>query len=442
MIRLLIADDESLERRAVKNIILKKYNAQVEFFEAKNGREAIEIFDRVKPDIVIMDVKMPGINGIEAIKQISKISRDVYFMILTAYDYFSFAKEALEYNVKEYILKPFDKNELINKVSNAINIVEQKREERKKELEIQEKINMILPILDNEMSYAIINNSLNVIDYNTYLKYLGLKFYCGYCMLIKVKEKYNYVHLDEKSKQKLKVKIREFIKEYISREYNSISCLTPNNIAFFIEINDNQDDYQVRIDSITLGRRIRQAVKEKFGVSLSIGIGRRYYDIKNLHMSYKEAYTSLNYNSNEVNVRSYQDIYAASDKAQNNPNKKVDFIKSDKEESSREDRETLLSRIEKYININYNKELSLESLASHFNLSPYYFSRMFKELTGTNYSEYITNIRICKAKEMLKEGTLNIKEICYKVGYNDPNYFSRVFKKIEGMSPKSFKSNL
>ena len=83
--------------------------------------------------------------------------------------------------------------------------------------------------------------------------------------------------------------------------------------------------------------------------------------------------------------------------------------------------------------------MELEKVASNFGLSVYYFSRTFKEVTGINYSDYINKCRVDIAKELLSNGEMNVKEVCYKVGYNDPNYFSKVFKKYEGVSPANFK---
>ena len=73
------------------------------------------------------------------------------------------------------------------------------------------------------------------------------------------------------------------------------------------------------------------------------------------------------------------------------------------------------------------------------NISPYYFSKIFKEGTGENFIEYLTNIRIEKAKELLGNSDYSMKEICVMVGYSDPNYFSRSFKKNVGVTPTEYK---
>ena len=82
-----------------------------------------------------------------------------------------------------------------------------------------------------------------------------------------------------------------------------------------------------------------------------------------------------------------------------------------------------------YIDSNFCHEIKLEDVAKHVSISPHYFSKLFKDETGKNFIEYLTTIKINLAKELLEEGNLSIKEICYKIGYKDPNYFSRLFKK-------------
>lgn len=98
----------------------------------------------------------------------------------------------------------------------------------------------------------------------------------------------------------------------------------------------------------------------------------------------------------------------------------------------------ILRNVVRYIDNHFDEELSLNEMAGLTNVSPQYFSRLFKEKMGMNFVDYLTNIRINKAVEWLKFSDKNIQEICYDVGYKDPNYFSRVFKKVTGVNPKVY----
>lgn len=93
-----------------------------------------------------------------------------------------------------------------------------------------------------------------------------------------------------------------------------------------------------------------------------------------------------------------------------------------------------------YMERNYNAEISLDEVAKYVGVSPQHFSKIFKLETGTNYVDWITELRMEQAKQYLIEGRRTIKEICYLVGYKDPNYFSRIFKKKFGVSPSEYTS--
>lgn len=92
-----------------------------------------------------------------------------------------------------------------------------------------------------------------------------------------------------------------------------------------------------------------------------------------------------------------------------------------------------------YILTHYSDPLTLENVAQTAHISPYYFSKLFKQNTGSNFVEYLTGIRIEKAKELLTSQELSIKDICFAVGYKDPGYFCRIFKKITGRTPKEYR---
>ena len=92
-----------------------------------------------------------------------------------------------------------------------------------------------------------------------------------------------------------------------------------------------------------------------------------------------------------------------------------------------------------YIQNNYSKDISLDEVSQAVNISPYYFSKIFKEDVGEGFVEYLTKIRMEKAKELLTTTEYSMKEICSMVGYADPNYFSRSFKKNVGVTPTEYK---
>lgn len=96
----------------------------------------------------------------------------------------------------------------------------------------------------------------------------------------------------------------------------------------------------------------------------------------------------------------------------------------------------------KYIMEHFSEEISLEEVSQAVNISPFYFSRLFKQETGKNFIEFLNDTRIRKAKEYLADPMFSIKEICHRCGYSDPNYFSRIFRKYEGISPSEWRGKI
>ena len=108
MYRLLVADDEIIERKVLLKTLQKNLEGQCELFQAENGREALEIYEKEKIQIAILDIEMPGINGIQAAEKIREKDKNCCIIFLTAYDEFSYAKRLSPVRALDYILKPWD----------------------------------------------------------------------------------------------------------------------------------------------------------------------------------------------------------------------------------------------------------------------------------------------------------------------------------------------
>jgi len=117
-------------------------------------------------------------------------------------------------------------------------------------------------------------------------------------------------------------------------------------------------------------------------------------------------------------------------------------ICSNMENAREKEAVSVIEKAKAYIRDNYKKDISLDEVSREVDISPYYFSKLFKQETGGNFIEYLTEIRLKNARELLKDSRLSIKEICVESGYSDPNYFSRIFKKYEGVTPSEFRERL
>lgn len=121
--RLLIADDEMIERAVLYKTLKSRFGENCEIYQAENGREAVHIHEEHQIQIAILDIEMPGINGIRAAEKIRETDRDCCIVFLTAFDEFSYAKKAITVRALDYLLKPYEESELLLAVEEAMRIV-------------------------------------------------------------------------------------------------------------------------------------------------------------------------------------------------------------------------------------------------------------------------------------------------------------------------------
>lgn len=150
MYRILIADDEPIERKVISKKIQEFFPGQTNVFQAENGREAIEIFERKKCDIVLIDIEMPGMNGLDAAERIRGMDRDCSIIFLTAFDDFNYAKKAISVKALEYLLKPGSDEELIAVLEEAFRISDEGERRRISERTIEEEKREILDGVPSE----------------------------------------------------------------------------------------------------------------------------------------------------------------------------------------------------------------------------------------------------------------------------------------------------
>ena len=125
MLRLLIADDEVIERKVLYKTLQKNVGDQCVIFQAENGRQALRVYEEEKIQIAILDIEMPGINGIEAAQKIREKDKECCIIFLTAFDEFSYAKKAITVRALDYLLKPYDEQELMLVVEEAMRLADE-----------------------------------------------------------------------------------------------------------------------------------------------------------------------------------------------------------------------------------------------------------------------------------------------------------------------------
>ena len=189
MYRLLVADDEIIERKVLLKTLQKNLEGQCELFQAENGREALEIYEKEKIPIAILDIEMPGINGIQAAEKIREKDKNCCIIFLTAYDEFSYAKKAITVRALDYILKPWDEKELMLVLEEAMRLAGEK-EEQTRIGKVAEQAEAGQQIMEEEPDYA--NENLRISKVTEMLKDYICENYMKDLSVQQMAEKTNY----------------------------------------------------------------------------------------------------------------------------------------------------------------------------------------------------------------------------------------------------------
>ncbi len=524
MHKIMLADDEGIVIDSLKFIIQKEFGDECRIEYAKTGRNVIELAETFRPDIAIMDIQMPGINGIEAMREIRKTNDSVIFIVMSAYDKFDYAKEAMKLGAIEYLTKPMEKNRMIAAIKKAMDIVEQEKQRRSNDLIIKEKLETIVPILENGFIYNILFGEGFDEDIENYKTMLDISEKNGFMAVFVSGDSKEGNHMTNAlgSSVRLQQNYKE-IREYLKLYFNGIiGSVMGNKIAMFVPFYSESMDYSGRAETISKARELVHKLNQKTDIAFRVGIG-SVNRIEKMEESYRGALNALTVSTNsvahaddfptgcayeedypvELEQRLFEEVtrgrvddsvsaakdffewikgrdimdvrlkilefslraetiaysnggmtYSISSRHDYLPDimsmndtdelwdwfkERIIFSSSSISNRSTERSNDVIEASKAYIEENYTKNITLEDVSMAVNISSYYLSRIFKESTGENFIDYLTKLRIERAKVLLNSTQYSMKEICLMSGYSDPNYFSKSFKKNVGVTPTEYR---
>ncbi|HEY4391489.1 MAG TPA: AraC family transcriptional regulator [Paenibacillus sp.] len=448
MYRLLITDDEALEREGIEWIATRMMPDTFEIAHAENGRMAIQKAAEFHPHIVMMDVRMPGIQGLDALKEIKAQNPDVKMVMITAYEYFEYAKQAISLGVREYLVKPAKRAEVAAVLERLVQEIEVERNKRNEQLAVRDKFYQLLPLAETEIALHLMADQVNETEVEQLADILGLSINRGCALVLAFPE------LGDE-KKRVYEEVKNLAHELIKGPFTVIvSSMVYHHMSIFLLGNLQVGKTSIQEESALLADKLTERLRQQCGTMISTGIGSVQSGTQGIKRSYYEAVFASKYDK-WGDINRFEDLNIAETEVSGRIEDKLfSSIRSDGESSYvdlairqiREEREqsthNMLEKAVAYIHSKFQEDLSLEDAAEHVHLNPYYFSKLFKQQTGETFIDYVTRLRIDKAKEMIKDSGLSLKEVCYSVGYKDPNYFSRVFKKVTGVTPSEYRLQL
>ena len=188
MYKILIADDESIVTDGLRFIIDKNFRDECIVECVNTGRKVIEMAEYFRPDIVFMDIQMPGINGIEAMREIRQGNDNTIFIVVSAFLKFDYAKDAIDIGVLEYLNKPVDKEQIVRVLKKAMMKVDLMKNRRREDLENREKLEIVTPIIENGFIYSLLYGNQSDEEMGNFKKLLGIEENAGYIMALQFGE--------------------------------------------------------------------------------------------------------------------------------------------------------------------------------------------------------------------------------------------------------------
>lgn len=407
MYRILIADDEPIMLESLCQMIQRNIPEIEIIATAKNGRDTIEKSHHYRPDILMTDIKMPGINGLDAIKDLKLHLPDLYCIILSAYDYFDYATEAVDLGVNAYLLKPVSEAKLVETLQCAIQKVELNKKRFSQELAFREKVELIRPTLESSLMVALKTPETSGDEMLNYSQLLG---YEGWGVIALAMRCNNSAHY------------QTYLDLLKNQQHHLIGNVRTAHLALLLFLPPQLSEQEVT-DTVN---QLYQHIYQKMipGTSpVQFGIGTYKLSASEAVLSYSEACKALEHTT-DSHVCHYNDV---SHLCQENVGERSSHA--------------IIQKADSYLKSHFQDDVTLEDIARAVNLSPFYFSRFYKDETGVNFIQKLIEIRIDEAKRLLIENDLSLKEVSQRVGYPDPNYLSKLFKKMTGYTATEYKEH-
>lgn len=523
---ILLVDDEAAMRETLKRMTpWEDYGFEV-INEAENGLEALDCIEEKIPDLIITDIRMPYLDGLDLIKIIKDKYPSIMIIIFSGYDEFSFAQDALRYDVAEYILKPISLENMKEILARAKRKLDEEKAEKNDKIKFTAFYQEALPILKEKYFISLLT-PVHVFSDEILIekgKEFGLDI---------AADKYSIAVLEPNNTDLINtISMKETIDEWFEKQQDApITFVFENQIVFIFLSKTEAESEAIFKKKMhrTLGQLLLQ-LKRFYTKELKIGVGNIESAPSSLSLSYKDAIDALNYTIlyPDQSIISIYDVekqsLPSSDAQQTNSLKsdlslavklgsKEDVVKcinalvatpaalqntfniplevllmlseilSTYEASLNDITEdniynelsslNTLSKIHSWVsNIclkahslikgtrknshikfvenakkviyeNYQNPLfGLDDVCEKIYVSPAYFSTTFKKETGQSFVQYLTNTRLEKAKELLKNTDDKTYQIAEQVGFSEQNYFSFCFKKNVGLSPSQYRQKV
>ncbi|MBM7571932.1 response regulator transcription factor [Aquibacillus albus] len=499
--KVLIVDDEMLIRQGFINYINWEEEGFQIIGEAGNGDEALQLIEQDQPHIIITDVVMPGMDGIELVKEVKAKYPAIEIVVLSSFEDFDYVRSTFQSGVADYILKPkLNGEELIKTlrkiVPNELDNSGTKYSQISVEELLQKSIN----------GYSLMNSESTLIEAFPFSHYSLVAVYCpednqnvltykeihdqmkqrvgqieSYLIPMNANDIIFVLNYELNQLPSIKEVVNELANQYndsnqvsvwiMSNPFTSIlevkkiyeeDLVRMKNYIFYLQdrkilMYDNLPEVVENNNQFDLNQFIHFLKHKQFSVAihyltehldaLASNYTKDIHEFKswlsNIIFNIVVLLGNMKYDMTELESKKYDYFTSVNEAkyASDALDHFYDFLSEVKEivSTDKEDRPRNMQLLLQYIEDHFSEPLSLKTLANHFHFNPSYLSSYFSTHHKEGFSDYLNQVRINKAKLILNSGTMPIATVSEMVGYSEPSYFCKVFKRIEGMSPSSYR---
>lgn len=498
--RVLVVDDEKVGRNGIC-FLLRELDENFEIYEAENGKNAVALLQQISFDILLTDIKMPFMNGLELSKESKRLQKELQIIIFSGYNDFAFAKQAIQYGVSDYVLKPVDPEEF----REAMERVTANVTERKKLLEVKKQLYKIessyylqqylrqgtaadlqkagefadislwqncsclfvaessAPIFAEDQQWfreADFQQSLHCLVYSLVLQdtraafLLGQPFPCSRRMLAQTAQQY----LEKRSGQPVLLAFGGQLSgpEELTKTFRGLVRLlgsSADSDSHLLQLEAAAKP--VHPDKALLTQMFEQLQESARRGDVAL-LWKSFYDMRSSFLETVDmpvnaadkfsVSTTLHllWNTSAADSDSRSAVLEELYRAKTLPQVCALLHQSicAYERNSRIGQDSAradVNMVKAYISQHYDEDLSVEALAEKVYLSPGYLSVIFKKETGQNLNSYIRAYRLAQAKCLLETTNMKIVQVCQKTGFTNVSYFCKRFREHFGTSPHRFR---
>jgi two-component system, response regulator YesN len=412
--KVFLVEDEIVTREGIRDAVDWAAAGYQFCGEAPDGEIALPLIREREPDIVITDIKMPFMDGLQLCRILRETLPATRIVILSGHDEFRYAQEAIQIGVTEYLLKPIVAQDLLAALRKIAGQIDEERQTRARLEELQAQMANHQPMLRERCLLDLVSGNSSAADFIEQARSLGIDLLAPWYQVLLIRA----VPAAGAPIAPLYAVCQRFdavIAEIIGDDRSVVAFKQGLEDTILIVKGETQAGVAGQAQALAAG--IGRRVAEWADCQALIAAGDATERLGLIARSFGQARAQL---SAERPAEAEAPVEANAQQEQPHG--------------------ALIMKARAYIDANYaDPEMSLGQAAAQVLLSPTYFSAVFRREVGETFIDYLTHVRIRKAIELLRSTSLTSSEIAYRIGYQNPRYFYSVFRKVVGQPPNEFR---